>query len=89
MASSDEFEISRSSTFRSRRALLAASCAGVGGGLLASGGLYGDSVGLVIAMASEGGIIFVGLGNVAIEVGLVNCGNPGSGEFMSLLRRCL
>jgi hypothetical protein len=38
MARREELEISRSKTFRSRRALVAASWAGVGGGLEGEGG---------------------------------------------------
>ena len=70
MARREEFEISRSRTFRSRRALVAASCAGVGGGRVGSGSLEGDIKGLGIGSISEDGTVD---GKVGSALRLVDC----------------
>lgn len=60
MARRDEFEISRSSTLRSRRAVVAASEAGGGAALV------GERVGLVMGESSKGSSMVVGSGSVGV-----------------------
>lgn len=88
MARREELLISRSSTLRSRRALVAAAEAA------GWGGLVGERTGLVMGEASKCGravvgvgIVDIGLDSLAIEVMIVACGRPVSGNVNSLLRR--
>jgi hypothetical protein len=86
MARREELLISRSSTFRSRRALVAASCAGVGGGREGSGVSEGDIKGLVVGSISEDGTVD---GRMGAVVRLVDRGEVEEGDVMSLLSRFL